>query len=162
MPASADGASPEPQAIDRAVWVRVGVIVAAMVLGLVLNHFVQRHLAALQVLAETDAIAARARLATEIRIGGLGLFALTGLLGVSLIATARRGARELRFPPTGLWGWGATRIVTGPAARRLAVVGVILGTLLIACSLAGAAVSWRMGTVLLACRAGLPPQALQP
>jgi hypothetical protein len=159
---SASNGTSRARAIDRTVWVRIGVLVGAMVLGLVLNHFVQRHLAALQVLAATDAIAARAQLATEIRIGGLGLFTLTALLGASLIATSRRSARELRFPPTGLWGWGATRIVTGPRARRLAFVGMILGALLIACSLTGAAVSWRMGTVLLTCRAGLPAQPVGP
>jgi hypothetical protein len=159
VPASTDDSTtlPSPPAARLAVRRQLALLGGAVVVGLGLNHFVQIHLATLQVLAATDPIAARARFAAEIRVGGLGLFALTGLLGVAIIAAARRGIRELRFPPPGVWSWGGARTVTGAAVRPIALVVAILGALLIVCSLAGAALSWEMGTRLLACRAGVPP-----
>ncbi len=136
-------------------WVRLGVLAAAVVVGLVLNYVLRIHLEGLQMLAQTDPIAARARLAMEIRGGGLIVFAITGALGASVMATSRRAARDQQFPPPGIWGWGATRTLSGPPARLAAGVGLVLGMLLIACSLAGAALSWEMGTRLLQCRAGV-------
>jgi hypothetical protein len=156
---AADGLS-LPSGSRRAIWARVALLAGACVFGLLLNQLVQDHLAALQELARTDPIAARARLATEFRIGGIGLFVLTGLLGASLIAAARHARRDERFPPAGIWSWGATRILTGTAARHAAVVGFVLGVGLIVCSLAGAALSWEIGTRLLACRAGVPASDL--
>ena len=147
---------PRSNGSGRAIGMRVALLAGACVFGLVLNHLVQDHLAALQDLARTDPIAARARLATEFRIGGIGLFVLTGSLGAALIAAARHARRDERFPPAGIWSWGATRTLTGTAARHAAVVGFVLGAALIVCSLAGAALSWEIGTRLLACRAGAP------
>lgn len=138
-------------------------LAGAVVVGLLLNHFFRDHLAAYRALAAADPIAARHQLASEIRIGGLGLFLLTGALGASLIAAARRAHRDERFPPEGMWGWGAQRILTGAPARRAAGAGLVLGATLLACSLAGAALSWELGTSLLACRAGMPPpEAITP
>jgi hypothetical protein len=160
MPTSADGSAATPASAPTStkIWLRIGVLVGAVVIGLLLNQLLQLHLAGLQALAHADPIAARARLASEIRLGGLALFATTGALGVAVMATSRCAARELRFPPVGAWGWGATRtVVSGQPARRLAYVGMILGLLLMVCSLAGGMLSWEMGTRLLACRAGVPP-----
>jgi len=138
-------------------------LAGAVIAGLLLNHLLQDHLASLQDLAATDPIAARRQLASEFRIGGIGLFLLTGALGASLIAASRRARRDERFPPEGLWSWGARRTLTGAAARRAAVAGFVLGAMLLVCSLAGAALSWEIGTRLLACRAGaLPPEATVP
>jgi hypothetical protein len=163
---AADGSPstlPLPTGPGRATWRHVAIIAGAVVAGLLLNHLLQDHLAALQELAATDPLAARRRLATEFRIGGIGLFLLTGALGASLIAAARRARRDERFPPEGVWGWGARRTLTGAPARRAAVVGVVLGAALLVCSVAGAALSWEIGTRLLACRAGvLPPEATIP
>ncbi len=117
------------------------------------------HLGILQRLAATDPLAARATLAAEVRYGGLAVFATVCALGASLVAASLRSMRDERFPPTGVFGFGATRIVTGPAARRMAQVGMILAIALIACSLAGAWLSWEMAIRLLACRAGVPPSA---
>jgi hypothetical protein len=83
----------------------------------------------------------------------LGLFGLTAALGVSVITTSLRGLRLAHFPPPGVWAWGGARTVTGSAARRFAYVGVLLGSVLVACSLAGGAVTWQMAERLLACRA---------
>ena len=158
MPAATDGSTlPSPPATRRATLRQLALFGGAALVGLGMNHLVQAHLATLQALAATDPIAARARFAIEIRVGGLGLFALTGLLGVAIIGAARRGIRELCFPPPGMWSWGGARTVTGAAVRPIALVVAVLGALLIACSLAGAALSWEMGTRLLACRAGVPP-----
>jgi len=151
-----------PPTVRRAVWLRVGVFAGAVLLGLVLNHFVQRHLETLQALAVDDPIAARRQLAWEIRIGGLGLFAVVFALGVSLIPAALRAAREERFPPPGMWSVGAARVTTGPAARIAAFVVAVLGALLIVCATAGGWLSWEMGTRLIACRAGVPAATTRP
>jgi hypothetical protein len=87
--AAADGSTsalPLPTGPRRATWQLVLVLAGAVVAGLLLNHLLQDHLASLQDLAATDPITARRQLATEFRIGGIGLFLLTGALGASLIA----------------------------------------------------------------------------
>lgn len=154
---------PLPNEPRRATWQLVALLSGAGVVGLLLNHFVQDHLAALQGLATTDPIAARRQLASEIRLGGLGLFATTGALGASLIAAGRRARRDERFPPAGIWSWGARRTLTGAAARHAGIAGAVLGAALLVCSLAGATLSWEIGTRLLACRAGVvAPEASTP
>src|SRR5262245_23464362 len=103
-----------------AVWIRLGVLVVVATVGLALNQLLQAHLATLQLVAQSDPLGARAQFANELRIGGLALFAVTALLGASVIASARRAARDLRFPPAGIWSWGTSRTVTGPAVRQFA------------------------------------------
>ena len=157
MATSADGSTtlPAPPAARRVSWVHLVALLGAIVVGLALNHAVPVHMVTLETLAATDPIAARSQLAGEIRVGGLGLFALTGLLGVSIVLAARRSLTELRFPPPGMWSWGGARTVTGPGVRPVAFVVAFLGVLLVLCSLAGGALSWEMGARLLACRAGV-------
>ena len=133
------------------------ILVSAAAIGLALSSALQSHLATLEARAVTDPIAARAQLAVEFRVGGLALFATIFALGVSLVVASLRAQRDERFPPAGAWGLGATRAITGPAARRAAQVGMVLAVALIACALAGAWLSWEIGTRLLVCRAGVPP-----
>ena len=134
-------------------WSRLGVLAAAAVAGLVLQHLLREHLEALDALARTDPIGARRRFATELRFGGLGLFGLTAALGGWFTVISARAFRAERFPPPGVSSWAVARTATGPAARRLAVVGLSLGAVLVAASLAGYAVVWKMALALLACRA---------
>lgn len=141
----------------RWLWIRVGVIVGAVLVGLCLNYALQGHLATLAMLARTDPIAARAELAREVRSGGLAIFATVGALGLALVAASRRAIRDEIFPPPGAWSWGAIRTVTGASARRIARVTLVLAIVLVLAALAGGWVSWEMGTRLLACRAGVPP-----
>ncbi|HEY2388855.1 MAG TPA: hypothetical protein VGK30_18005 [Candidatus Binatia bacterium] len=145
----APGTTPVPRALAR----RVPVIVGAIAVGLVLQLLLRRHLADLQLAAASDPIAARSQLAGELRIGGLALFGLTALLGVAWTVTAIQGWRIGRFPPRSSWLWTETRVFTGPGARRVAVVGAVLGLALVACSLAGMALTLEMVTRLLTCRA---------
>lgn len=157
MPPHAEGSTTVPplEPARRISWTHVALFGGAVVLGLVSNRVVQGHLATLQALAATDPIAARSQLAIEFRVGGIGLFAVTALLGAAIIATARGAMRELRFPPTGMWSWGGARTVTGPGVRPVAFFAAFLGAVLILCSLGGAALSWEIGTRLLTCRAGV-------
>jgi hypothetical protein len=148
-------ATPRTSGIARLA--RFAVLPGAVAIGLALRRLLTQHLVTLQALAQTDPLGARARLATEVRFGGLGLFGLTAALGVSVITTSFRGRRLAHFPPPGVWAWGGARTVTGPAARRFAYVGMLLGSLLVVCSLAGSAVTWQMAERLLACRATPPP-----
>lgn len=107
---------------------------------------------ALETLAETDPIAARRQLALELRVGGFGLFGLTCTLGVWLIAMSTRAFRVAQFQPPGVSTWRVARTATGPAARRLAIAGVLLGSMLLVASLGGGALTWKMAAALLACR----------
>ncbi len=132
---------------------RLLVLAGAVTLGLGLQAVVGSRLEELQALAKQDPIRARAELASLLRVFGLPLFALTGAIGLAMAASARRALATLRFPPPGIWSWGATRFATGPRARTLALVGLALAALLLLCSAAGAAVVWEMAARLLACRA---------
>jgi hypothetical protein len=154
-----DGGVSSTSAAPPSPWRLVGLVTAAGLTGLLANHAVQLHLAALQELARTDPIAARTQLAMEVRLGGLALFVLTGAFGAALVPASVRAARDERFPPPGVWSTGATRLLTGTPARRAAWVGAALGVLLVACSLAGGWLAWEIGSRLLACRAGVPAVA---
>jgi len=157
MPSSASGSAASAVARPRPrAWSLIAMLAAAVAIGLAANHAMRVHLGTLEKLAATDQIAARAALAAELRFGGLAIFASVCALGASLVVASLRSMRDERFPPAGVWGFSATRIITGPAARRAAQVGLLLAGALIACSLAGAWLSWEMGTRLLACRAGVP------
>ena len=145
------------ESAGRGVRQRLLIMLGAAALGLVLNRFVQQHLATLETMARSDPLTARAQLAGEVRAGGVALFVVTAALGVAVTAASTRSRRLLRFPPPGMWSWGVARTVSGPAARRYAGLGIALGIALIACSLVGGALAWETGTRLLACRAGVPP-----
>ncbi len=132
---------------------RLLLVAGAIGLGLWLQGLVAARLEAIQALADEDVVRARAELAGLLRIGGTLLFGMTGVTGLSIVAASRRALASGRFPPPGLWSWGASRVVTGPHARRLARGGVVLGSLLVACSLAAGGLTWHMAAVLLACRA---------
>jgi hypothetical protein len=137
----------------RPLLARVAVLALAVAAGLLLQRALARELDAIRVLAETDVLAARAQLAAWLRVGGAALFGLTGSVGVSVLFSSRRAIAEGRFPPTGVWSWGATQVVTGTAARRMGWIGIGLGAALVLCSAVAVALTWTMGAALLACRA---------
>ena len=139
----------------RALLVRLGVLAGAICLGLVLQHLLALRLEELDALARTDVLRARAELATLMQVIAVLVFGLTAALGVSLVVSCRRAVAEERFPPPGVWSWGARRVVSGAAARRLARLGVALGALLFAASAAGGGLLWYMAAVVRACRAGV-------
>ena len=137
----------------RPLLARVAVLALAVAAGLVLQRALARELEAIRVLAETDVLAARAQLAAWLRIGGAVLFGLTGAIGASILVSSHRAIAEGRFPPPGIWSWGAAHVVTGLAARRMGRIGIGLGAALVLCSAAAVALTWAMGAALLACRA---------
>jgi hypothetical protein len=137
----------------RLVRQRLLVIALALALGGVAYLALGDYLTSLSSLAETDVVAARAKLAVVFQALALGLFPLTGGLGVFLVAACRKSFALDRFPPPGAWGFGATRVFTGAAARRVAFAMLVLAIALVLCSIAGAALSWVMAERLLACRA---------
>jgi hypothetical protein len=128
-------------------------LAAVLALGLLAEQLVTARLAEIQALSETDMIRARAELAGLLRVGSACLFGLTGAAGLSIVLSSGRALAEGRFPPSGIWSWGAVHVVTGPRARTFARVCRILGALVIALSAAAAALAWHMASVLLACRA---------
>jgi hypothetical protein len=144
-----------PRVDRRALVLRLVVLAAAIGAGLVLQHLLSRRLEELDTLARTDVLRARAELATLLQVIAVLVFGLTGALGVSLVVSCRRAVAAERFPPPGLWSWGARRVVSGPAARRLAQLGLALGVLLFAASAAGGGLLWYMAAVVRACRAGV-------
>jgi hypothetical protein len=125
----------------------------ALALGLVFQHLLGARLDAILERSKVDMLAARAELAWLIRGVGVGVFGLTGGLGVVMTHSCRSPGTAERFPPPGLMSLGARHVVTGPTARLMTGVGLGLGLVLLFASLAGAALVWYMGAVLLACRA---------
>jgi hypothetical protein len=145
----------DPRAFARGLAIRVLVVAGALAVGLALQHVVSGRLAEIQALAEHDVIRARAELAHVLRIVAVAVFGMTGAVGVAMLVAGRRALREDRFPPAGAFSWGAQRVLTGDPARRMARFSMALSVLLVVCSVAGAALTWHMASVLLACRAGV-------
>jgi hypothetical protein len=119
----------------------------------VLQRLLGAHLEAIEELARSDVIAARAKLALVLRIGALGLFGPLAAFGVALALACRRALALGRFPPPGLFARGALRVVEGDPARRLAWAMLAAALALFVCSLAAGALSWKLAATLLACRA---------
>lgn len=145
----------DPQlARGRRFWAtRALTLAGALALGLLLQHGLAARLEALQSLAREEPVRARAELAFLLRVVGSGVFGFTGVLGMAMIEACRRAIEAERFPPPGAWSWSAARIVTGPRARRLALAAMGVAVTLVACSIAGGALTWHMAARLLACRA---------
>jgi hypothetical protein len=133
--------------------VRLGVLAAAVAAGLALQGVVAARLAAIQALANDDVLRARAELAGLLRVGSVLLFGLTGAVGASIALSSRRAVAEQRFPPSGVWSWGAPHVRTGPTGVRMARVGTALGVLLVLLSALAGGLTWHIAAVLLACRA---------
>lgn len=125
----------------------------AVALGLALQQVLRSRLDEIQTLAAHDVIRARAELAGIFRGVAALVFGTTGALGIAIFASGRRALREERFPPPGPWGWGAVRVVSGARARSMARAAMALAVALFVLSIAGAALSWYVASVLLACRA---------
>jgi hypothetical protein len=138
---------------SRLIRQRLGLLAVAFALGGVAYLGMEDYLTSLQALAEHDVIAARAKLATVFRAMALGLFPLTGGLGVFLAFACRRSFELGRFPPPGAWGFGTARVFQGVAARRIAFGMLVVAIALVLCSIAGSALAWVMADRLLACRA---------
>jgi len=148
-------ASPDVQISGKPrSWAIAGATLAlAVLLGLALQHVLRTRLDEIQALAGHDVIRARAELAGILRVVAVAVFGSTGALGIAMFASGRRALQEGRFPPSGVWSWGAVRIVTGPRARTMARVAMGLALALVLLSSAGAALTWYVASVLLACRA---------
>jgi|GEM_PF-4387872 len=147
-------AAPAPPARDaRLLLARVALVAGAIVVGLALQGAVLARLEAIQALAADDVVAARRELATLLRLGGGALFGFLAAVGLSIAHASWRAAREERFPPSGPWGWGARRVLSGPPARRFARIGVALGVSVAILSALGGALVFQMAAILLACRA---------
>ncbi len=148
-------AAPAPKAdpVARAWTTQALVVAAALAVGLLLQRGLAARLEAIRVLSQTDMLAARAELAFVLQVVAVAVFGSTGMLGVALIAASWRAIRLEHFPPPGAWSWRSARVVTGPRARRLALVSLALAAALVLCSAAGGALTWYMAAVLLACKA---------
>jgi hypothetical protein len=148
-------ASPNVQTAGRSrAWLRpLATLALAVALGLALQQVVQSRLDAIQSLAAQDVIRARRELAWMLQLVAVGVFGMTGALGILLCIASRQAHREQRFPPSGRWSWRSTQVVTGPRARVLARTGIVLALALVALSIAGGALTWYAASVLLACRA---------
>ena len=135
--------------MSEAVRNRLLLIAGAVALGLGLQHLLGVRLDAIVERSKVDMLAARAELAWLIRGVGAGVFGLTGALGAVMAHSCRSPRLAERFPPPGLMSFGARHVVTGPTARTLTSVGLGLGVVLLLASIAGAALVWYMGAVLL-------------
>lgn len=134
---------------------RLLVLAGAVALGLVLQQLLSERLEAIVDHSHRDLLAARAELAGLLQAVGLPVFGLTAALGATMAWTCRQPSRALRFPPPGLLSFGGRSFVSGPLAPTLTRIGLALGVLLVAASLAAGGLVWYMAAVLLACRAGV-------
>jgi len=144
-----------PKASVRA---RLAVLAGAVALGLALQQLVGGRLAEIAALSERDLLAARAELATLMRVVGGGALLLTAATGAVIVAAGRRSLALGVFPPPGLLAWGARAgpvPLRGDAARRGARVGIALGAAVLLLSLVALGLLWHLTSVLLACRAGV-------
>lgn len=132
---------------------RLLVLAAAVAIGLALQHALRVRLDAIVELSHGNMLAARAELAWLFRVVGAAVFGLTGALGVVFAVSCRRPSEAQQFPPPGLLSLGATRFTTGPRVQTLTRVGLGIGVVLFAASLAGVVLIWYMADVLIACRA---------
>jgi len=139
---SATGATPQRNL--RSLATRLLVVAGAIAAGLVLQRMLG---------ARLDEIRARAELAHVLRTVGIPIFAGSALVGATLAVASRRAITAERFPPPGALSWGSAHVITGPPARRLARICLVLAVLVIVCSIAGGALLWEMARQLLLCRA---------
>jgi hypothetical protein len=148
-------ASPEVQIAGkpRSRLAVLATLALAVALGLALQQVLRTQLDEIQALAAHDVIRARAELAGIFRAVAVGVFGMTGALGIAIFASGRRALREGRFPPSGAWSWGAARVVSGSRARTMARAAMGLAIALFVLSVAGGVLSWYVASVLLACRA---------
>jgi hypothetical protein len=149
-----DSTARPPAARSKALAVRLGIVAAAVALGLLLQEALSERLARIVREADQDVVAARRDLAFLMRAVFVPVLALTTATGLAISRSARRSLRESCFPPAGsrLWSHGS-RVVTGEPARRLARIGIGLGLALALCSLAAGGLLWWITRVLLLCRA---------
>lgn len=146
--------APQLDSARRLLAGRILVLTIAILLGFCLQRWLAARIGAIQDLAATDVFAARRELAFLLQIAAVTLLGVVGGLGLAIVAASRRALATGRFPPSGWLGWGSTReVVTGPRARRLAAMSIVLGALLAVCSTAGAGLMWWMARTLLLCRA---------
>jgi hypothetical protein len=138
--------------VARIAVARLLVLALAVAIGLVLQQALGTRLAEIVALGEHDKLAARAELAAWIRAVTMGACGLTAALGLALAGACRNPSAAQRFPPPGLLALGARRAITGPRARTLTRIGLVLGLALFGVSLAGIALGWHVGAVLLSCR----------
>jgi hypothetical protein len=134
---------------------RVLVVAGAVALGLALQQVIAARLDAIQELSRHDLLGARVELATVFRVVAVLVFGATGGAGLSMMVACRKALEVGSFPPPGIWSWGAARIATGPRARTLARIALVLGAALVALSAAASGMLWIFAARLLACRAGV-------
>ncbi len=149
-------ASNEPPNVPRyrALALRLGILAAAVVLGLLLQRGLSERLAGIVARADEDVVGARRDLAVLMRIVMLPLLVLTTALGAAIASSARRALLESRFPPAGGRLWHrAGPVRTGEAARRRAGFALGLGIALVLASLAALGLVGWITHVLLLCRA---------
>jgi hypothetical protein len=132
---------------------RLLVIGGAVVAGLALQQVLRTRLDAIQDLAKTDVLTARAQLAHLLQVVGGLVFGLTTALGVTMVLGARRALALEIFPPPGVLSWGSAHVATGEQARWRARIATVLAAAVIACSLIGLGMMLYMAQRLLACRA---------
>ncbi|HSD27694.1 MAG TPA: hypothetical protein VLL75_10360 [Vicinamibacteria bacterium] len=146
---------PSLESPRRALALRLVVIAGAIGAGLCLQQVLAARLEAIDALSRQDLLAARAELATLLRVVGVLVFGMTGSVGISMLLASRKALEAGQFPPPGAWSWGAARITRGERARTLARVGMALGVAVAGCSAAGGWMMWFLAARLLACRAGV-------
>jgi hypothetical protein len=118
----------------------VGLLLAALFVGLALQAWVGARLQELEAFGEPGEAAERARL--TLRLLAVGTLAVALGLGGVLAGLSLRTIRSAQFPPPGADWLGARRRYEGAPARRVGGLGLFLSGVLLLASLAGLTLAW--------------------
>ena len=118
----------------------VGLLLAALFLGIALQAWVGSQLGDLDALGEGAEAAERARLTLQLL--AVGTLAVALALGGALAWLSLQTLRSARFPPPGADWLGARRRYEGAGARGIGGLGLFLSSVLMLASLAGLALAW--------------------
>lgn len=119
---------PADPAFRRQIVVGGAVVAATIVAGLV---GVGLWRDSLEALGRESPSAAAAQAEQGLRLATIGIGALAMMAALQVFRLARRVRDERRWPPAGMRVFRNTRVIAGEAARRLALLGMVMAGVLV-------------------------------
>lgn len=120
----------------------VGLLLAALLVGIALQAWIGSDLRELEALGEAADPAAVQRARRILRAVMTGTFASSFAFAAALAWLSLRVLRSGVFPPRGAEWLGARRRYAGGAARAVGALCLLLSALMLLVSLAGLALAW--------------------
>jgi hypothetical protein len=120
----------------------VGLLLAALLVGIALQAWIGSDLRELEALGEAGDPAALERARRIFRLVMAATFASSFGFGAALAWLSLRVLRTGRFPPSGAAWIGARRDYAGGPARAIGALGLLLSAVMLLVSGAGVALAW--------------------